>query len=357
MALTIAIDCRKAADYGIGTYIRGILAGFAEIDADVDLILLAPPSLRPLLPEHPRFRFVAQEAEPYSVTELFTVGRAAEREGADILHAPHYVIPFTKLPVVATVHDLIHLKVPLTQLPLLGRPYAKWMFRRVAHKARIIITPSRAVAADIEAVYPETEPKTVAIHLAVDRKRFSPGEADEKVLAKYGLSSGRYFLFVGNDKPHKNIDRLVKAFTASDGLTQHVRLAIVGAPVTRYQMTDAVSVTGRVSDEEIPELLRGAIALVQPSEHEGFGLPVLEAMASGVPVIISRDPALNEVAGHAAIAVNARDVEALAGAMLDLLRDEAECARLRSAGLARAERFSWANTANLTLEAYGHALR
>lgn len=357
MSLRIAIDCRKAADYGIGTYIRGILGGFAEIGADAEFILLAPASLRELLPSHGRFRFVEQHAEPYSMTELMTVGRDAEREGADLLHAPHYVVPFTRLPVVATVHDLIHLKVPLAQLPMMGRPYAKWMFHRVARKARIIITPTRAVATDIEQSYPETEPKTVAIHLAVDPARFSPRAPDAAVLAKFGLEAGRYFLSAGNDKPHKNIDRLVRAFTATDGLKSHVRLAVVGAPVARFRNVDGVVVTGRVSDEEVPELIRGAVALVQPSEFEGFGLPVLEAMACGTPVIISRDPALNEVAGHAAIAVNAHDGEALAGAMLDLLRDDVERARLRSAGIARAERFSWANTARLTLEAYEQAMR
>jgi glycosyltransferase involved in cell wall biosynthesis len=179
-----------------------------------------------------------------------------------------------------------------------------------------------------------------------------------------GLAPG-YFLFLGNPKPHKNLERVGRAFARlpPDGR----RLVVAGAADTADEaaihlwareltLGERLVVLGRIAQDRLPALVQGALALVFPSLYEGFGLPLVEAMAAGTPVIASTTPALVEIAGGAAELVDPLDVGAIAGAMALLAADPGRCSALVRAGLERADAFRWESTAARTLAVYQRVL-
>jgi len=311
--MRVGIDCRKIADFGIGTYIRGLLHALVELGGE-EYVAFGPRTIAGMLPGAVEHAVV--DAPKYSVRELFAIGRDAR---IDLFHAPHYVVPFVRVPFVVTIHDVIHLH---HRNPI-GRMYARSMIGRAVRKSRAVITVSEAMRSEIAAVYGHGEKISVTPN-GVD-PLFTPGGPK---------AGGRFFLFVGNEKPHKNVARLVEAAKSID-----VQLVRVGS--SRF-----------VTGEELAALYRGAIALVLPSLEEGFGLPALEAMASGTPVITSNVPALVEVTRDAAIHVEAKSVAAISDAMTRVMRDESLRAAMIERGLARALEFTWRRCAEMTLEIY-----
>jgi glycosyltransferase involved in cell wall biosynthesis len=350
--MRIAIDGRKIADYGIGTYIRGLLGGLAARGDDHEYLVFAPASAAGLLPAGPRFRLIEEGAPHYSLRELLSVGRQLRRVRPDLFHAPHYVTPFTDTPMVVTIHDLIHLHQPLRN-PL-ARPYARLMIGRAVHSARRLLTVSEAVASELAARWPEAGAKTVVTPNGVDDLFRQPVEEREALLEARGLKAGGYFLFIGNDKPHKNLPRLV---AAHQQLATDVPLVLAGSAFDAMRAVPGVMVTGFLPQRELAALLGSALALVQPSLEEGFGLPAAEAMAAGVPVITSNAPALLEVTSAAALHVDAMSVEELAAGMRRIAGDAALRASLIARGIERSSQMTWSRCAETTLNAYRDALR
>jgi len=250
------------------------------------------------------------------------------------------------VPLVATIHDLIHLHQPQTNpfAPL----YAKTMLRRAVRRARRVLTVSEAVAGELRT---ELGARNVAV---------TPDGVDHDVFRPDGpRAEGRYFLFAGNDKPHKNVARLVEAFARlrggnAQGSTQlNTQLVLAGSDFARYTKVEGVIAAGFLdTPHELAALMRGAIAVVVPSLEEGFGLPAAEAMACGAPVVTSMNAALVEVTGDAALHADATSVDALAAAMERLREDEALRATLAARGVARARALTWRRCAELTREVY-----
>lgn len=350
--MRIGIDCRKAADYGIGTYVRGLVGELARIQTSDEFVLFAPEQLLALLPAGANLQKVPVSAPHYSLRELTGLARAARRYRVDVFHATHYVVPFVDVPVVVTIHDLIHLKLSTWRRHPLAPVYARWMFGRATGKASLILTGTTAVRDDVIRFFPTAAPKVRVTRFGVN-SAFSPGPPDDRRLAGFGLRSQGYFLFVGNDKPHKNLERLVEAWKALRQDRPDLDLALVGG--TRRLGGPGIVQPGFVKGEDLPALYRGAVALVQPSLEEGFGMPVLEAMACGTPVLISDHPALREVAGHAGILIDPRSTESITAALIRIAADASLRERLSLAGRKRAEEFSWRACAEMTMAAYGAA--
>jgi glycosyltransferase involved in cell wall biosynthesis len=328
--MRIGIDARKIEDFGIGTYIRGLLHELAA-NGDDTYVAFAPERVAHLLP--PGVEHVIVDAPHYSVRELVILGRAVDRAKLDLFHAPHYIVPFTRVPVVVTVHDLIHLRHRNPLAPL----YARQMIRRALRKSRRVLTVSEAVKREIVSTFGCAEDHVVVTPNGVGAPFSESGPAAE----------GRYFLYVGNDKPHKNVEVLVDAFARIDDAS----LVLTGGAFERFKSRERVVVTGFVDDTELAALYRGAIALVMPSREEGFGLPALEAMASGCAVITSNAAALVEITGDAALHVEP-NIASLADAMTRIASDESLRATLASRGIARAKQFTWTRCAELTRAAY-----
>ena len=339
----IAIDGRKIADFGIGTYIRGLLAGLAEIAGPERYVVLAPSGAEGI---PPGFEHVISDSPGYSARELFQVGRQARRAGAGLLHEPHYVLPFSSGPAIVTIHDLIHLHVrhrnPAAAI------YARVMIGRAVRLARRILTVSEAVKAEIVETF-----RCDAARITV-----TPNGIDDFFhVSRPNLSPERYFLLVGNDKPHKNVDRLVAAFARVQAAAPDLTLVLAGGAFETFRGREGVTLAGFVSREELRRLYRNALALVQPSIEEGFGLPAAEAMASGTAVIISKAAALLEVTGGVALATDALSIESMASAMSRLARDESLRLDLGRRGIQRARAMTWRRCAEATRNAYQDVLR
>jgi glycosyltransferase involved in cell wall biosynthesis len=335
--MRIGIDARKIGDFGIGTYIRNLLRELVALGDQY--VAFAPADA--VLP--PGAEHVVVDAPHYSIRELIAVGRAADRARLDLFHAPHYVVPFTKVPLVVTVHDLIHLRHPNP----LARLYARRMIGRAVRKARRVLTVSETVKREIEETFAARN--VVVAPNGVDHMdRLKPVPQRAAGMSTLGDSLQpvpiNYFLFVGNDKRHKNVDLAVDA-AARIGAT----LVLAGAPFERFR--GRARLAGFVSDAELAALYRGAIALVMPSREEGFGLPALEAMRCGTAVITSTAPALVEVTGDAALHV-APAIDALANAMSRMANDTAFRTSMIARGESRARHFTWKRCARIVRDAY-----
>ncbi|HEX2833250.1 MAG TPA: glycosyltransferase family 1 protein [Thermoanaerobaculia bacterium] len=333
--MRVGIDARKIADYGIGTYIRGLLRGVAELRrADLEVIAFAPRGAN--VPEGIRHEIA--DAPHYSFRELFLLGRAAKRATVDVFHAPHYVTPLTSLPLVVTIHDLIHLHQP--QRNPLAPFYARTMIRRAMRNAARVLTVSHAVEDDLLAF--GCDPRKIRVTY----------NGVEPQPAGHHPPDAHRFLAIANDKPHKNIETLVAAFALVRNELPSATLTLVGSAFTRFAQRDGIDARGFVDDEELHSLYRTSTALIVPSLEEGFGLPAAEAMAHGCAVITSNARALVEITGDAALHVEARDARAFAAAMLRIARDASLREQLATRGVVRARDFSWTRCAERTVEAW-----
>jgi alpha-1,3-rhamnosyl/mannosyltransferase len=335
--MRVGIDARKIADFGIGTYIRGLLGALVDLNASDEYVAFAPAGAPiPAGVEH-----VVVNAPHYSAREFVTLGRAANRARLDVFHAPHYIVPFTRVPLVVTIHDLIHLHQPLRN-PL-APIYARAMLRRAVLKARVILTVSEAVRHELET---ELGARTVIV---------TPNGAPAFTAPDRSHPAVPAFLYVGNDKPHKNVSALIDAFAEVRRVLPDATLTLAGAAFTRLRDIDGIRARGFVTDAELAALYDESVALVMPSHEEGFGLPALEAMARGTAVITSNTAALVEVTGDAALHVDARDARALAAAMVRVATDAPLRDSMRARGLERARAFTWKRCAELTRGAYERA--
>ncbi|HUB69875.1 MAG TPA: glycosyltransferase family 1 protein [Acidimicrobiales bacterium] len=290
---------------------------------------------------------------------------SARLRGADIVHMPFPVVPQMAKPLVVTVHDAGFALYPEAYPPR-GLRFHRRGLEMAAARAGLVITDTRAAADEILAHSAIRPDQMRVVHLGVDHIGADPRRTDE-VLHRYGLSGGPYVLWVGSLEPRKNVGVLVKAFVKLAKANKvSARLAMVGplgwlheglvAEADKALLGERLLVLGEVSDEELRCLYAGASSLAVPSLHEGFGFPVLEAMAQGTPVVCSDIAALAEVSGGAAILVPPPDVDRWATSLEEVLSDPALRARLAEAGRERAEQFSWEKMATGTHAVYEELL-
>jgi glycosyltransferase involved in cell wall biosynthesis len=279
----------------------------------------------------------------------------------DVLFVPAHVRPLVcPVPSVVTVHDLGYLHYPEAHRPF-DRWYLGWTTRRHARLAACVIADSKATRADLIRHYQADPERIVTVYPGRDGSltRVNAPEAISAAKTRYAID-GDYLLFLGTLQPRKNLVRLVEAFARVQLLKADLRLVLAGkkgwlyddlfARVETLGLEDRVLFTGYVSDDDKASLLSGALALVYPSLYEGFGLPVLEAMACGTPVLTSNVSSLPEVAGDAALLVDPLDVGVIAEGMFRLITDDELRVTLVEKGYAQIRKFSWANAAREVLQ-------
>lgn len=366
--MKIAIDARKWRDYGIGTYVRNLVRHLARIDHETTYFLLCDDSDEATLRDlAENFVPVVENSAGYRVKEHFSIPRHLERLGADLLHSPHYVLPLLcRKPAVVTIHDCIHLLFPQYLPNRFALSYAKYMIKHAVHKSAAILTVSEASRRDILRFYPEADPDRIQVvpNAIDDAILEEPGEEErERVTERYQIR-GRYVLYAGNIKPHKNLDRLIAAFGILKQTAGHedVKLMIIGDEVNKWgslrRSVEAAGVRqdvrffGFVPDHTLSALYRMASVFAFPSLYEGFGLPPLEAMACGTPVVTSKISSLPEVVGDAAILVDPYDVEDIAAALVRVLDDEPLRKDLIARGHERVAHFSWERSVKAIHESY-----
>jgi glycosyltransferase involved in cell wall biosynthesis len=287
------------------------------------------------------------------------------RERPDVFHAPHYVLPAAvRCRSVVTIHDCIHLMFPQYLPNRAAYAYARTTMWNAARKATRILTVSHASKDDILRFFAVPPEKIEVVHNGIDERFWTPPvEADvARVRERYQLDQ-RFVLYVGNIKPHKNLVRLIEAFDAlrQSGF-EELRLLIIGDEISKlpalrravhsHKLHKQVRFLGYVKDETLAILYRLASVFVFPSLYEGFGLPPLEAMASGTPVVTSNVSSLPEVADDAAVLVDPYDVASITDGMRRVLSDPELARDLREKGLVRARHFSWERSVARTREIY-----
>lgn len=353
--MRIGIDARKLHDFGIGTYIRNLLRQLARIDQRTEFVLLCREADAQALGSiAENFRPAIETAGNYSIGEQIRIPLALKREGVTLFHAPHYVLPpLTPCPSVVTIHDCIHLMFPQYLPNRLAYAYARASITLATRRAARVMTVSESSKRDILRFVNVDPDKISVIYNAYD-ERFGvePREEDiVRVRERFQLHD-EFVLYAGNVKPHKNLERLIDAFqiVRNRGL-DHLKLVLIGDEISKHaalrravhqhRLHKYVRFLGYLPEETLAVMYRLAGVFVFPSLYEGFGLPPLEAMASGTPVVTSNVSSLPEVAGDAAVLVDPYDPEAIADGIYRVLSNEALRRDLRSKGIVRAHQFSW----------------
>ncbi len=364
----LAVDARKLTDFGIGTYLCALLGGLDQ-RRDVELTVVVRPGhearLRDLAPSA---RVVTSSAKGYSFAEHVQLPNALWREGVDLVHIPHYVVPALSIrPVVTTVHDVIQLFYPPAGGAAMARLYLRIVLRSALRRSRLVITVSRTSRRDLINLFGADPDRLVVVPNGVDPDLGVRPTADEVDALKefYGLQAP-LVLVVANDKPHKNLDVVLRAYHLAvrrhripgqlvfvGGVEPSSRLA---ERARRLGLTDRVRFLGRVPQSHLRALYHVAAVLLHIALYEGFGLPILEAMAAGLPVVTSNVGAMRELGEDAARLVNPLAVDEVATALEQVLVDDPLRRRMVEAGRRRADRMTWERSVDRTVEAYRRAL-
>lgn len=372
--MRIGIDYTSAVrqQAGIGRYTRGLIGALAELDHETRYVLFSAgrdPSrrawpanyaLRALPFSDRHLAILWQRLQLPLPVETFT-GRL------DLYHSPDFVLPpVWRARTILTVHDLSFMRYPAC----FSRPLLDYLMRKVppaVERADAILADSESTRHDLIELLHMAADRVTVVYPAVE-PHFRPDEDESALattLARYGIQRP-YLLGVGTLQPRKNFGLLIRAYhalRASRGIPH--RLVIAGGQgwlfdeihdtIRSLHLGEQVHLTGFVADEDLPALYRGAALFAFPSLYEGFGIPVLEAMACGVPVVTSAASSLPEAAGDAALLVDPNDVDALTEALWRVLDDSALRNALRARGFEQIKRFSWAESAR-RLRAIYHAV-
>lgn len=368
----IGIDAHAigAQQGGNETYIRGLIRALAAIDdRNRYTIYLAEPDAaaewrETFVQNHPNFEVqLLPKPTPLVRVPVFLTYELRQHP-VDVLHVQYTAPPFCPIPVVATIHDLAFEHLPET-FTRRGSLQLKLTVRRTAQKAARIATVSEYSRQDLLRTY-KLPPEKVAVTYNGVEPHFTPQAQFNEVAEikqQFGIARD-YLLAVGSLQPRKNLVRLIRAYaklrTESESFSP--QLVIVGrklwlaeeifAEVRRQRWAEDVILTGYVSDNDLPKLYRQATAFVYPSLFEGFGLPPVEAMACGTPVITSDVSSLPEVTGRAALLIDPKNQTSIESALLQIMRDQELRAEMRERGIEQAKKFTWQAAAEKTLQLY-----
>jgi glycosyltransferase involved in cell wall biosynthesis len=376
MPLHIVIDARRIRDFGIGTYIRSLVHALGEIDGVNRYTLVAAPSDAPLLADLPEnFQCASYARQDSAAFDNLAFPAFVHSLAPDLVHIALSRIPlFMVRPYVVTVHDIADLLFP-REASALRMQLRRYRFRRGLWRASRVIAVSESTRRDVEAATGLPPERIRRVYNAPDPFFFdgvtvTAPEERQRIMERFQIDYP-YLLYAGNIRRHKNVPRLVEAFAvARDQLASHpdykdLHLVIIGDTISQYpevrqavmksRADHLVRFLGFVEFETLRCFFESAAAFVFPSRYEGFGLPPLEAMACGTPVVTSNVSSLPEVVGDAAVLVNPENVFDIARGIRDVLLDRALRAELIRRGRLQAARFSWSRTAREVLEIYREA--
>jgi glycosyltransferase involved in cell wall biosynthesis len=370
----LGIDYTPAYEQGggIGRYVRELVAVLAALDqATPYRLFVMGAGQKPLPPlPGPNFRWAPARLSPKWFARLWQRARLPLPVEAWIgpvalFHATDFVLPPTRpaTRTVLTVHDLSFVRVPGAASPKLKR-YLDQVVPRSVRRADHVLADSQATKDDLIALY-GAAPEKISVLLSGVNPRFKPVQ-DETLRARYQLGDAPFVLAVGTVQPRKNYERLIQAFASLPPDLSGVHLVIAGgqgwlqgpiyASVETLGLQDRVHFIGFAADEDLPALYSAARCLAFPSLYEGFGLPILEAMACGTPVLTANVSSLIEVAGEAALLVDPLSVEQITAGLSRLLTDDSLRAELVARGFAQAKLFTWERAANQLLALYRRLL-
>jgi len=363
---TIGIDARfyGPRQKGLGRYVQKLIDNLEKVDlSNQYIIFLRKENWLEYQPKNPNFKKVLADYPWYGFKEQFLMPFKIRQQRIDLMHFPHFNLPvFCFSPFVVTIHDLVLRRFPTRRASKLS-PMGYWLknlaYRIVISSAvsrsKKIITVSNYTKGDILKYFKVGPDKIKVVY---------QGRPDENVksVAVKGNIAKPYLLYVGNAYPHKNLERLVFAFKRLvDDHQMSLRLVLVGEVDHFYKrlkntcpraLLDKIIFTDFLPDDDLNNLYQNASVYVFPSLYEGFGLPPLEAMSHGLPVVSSKAACLPEILGQAAIYFNPEDASEMAGQIKKVLTDEETRQKLISLGQQKIKEYNWTETALQTLELY-----
>ncbi len=370
--MRIGIDARFYGPIGkgLGRYTQKLIENLERLDTANDyVIFLRGDNWADYQPRNPRFRKVLADYRWYTVKEQVYLPLAIYKQRIQVMHFPHFNVPilyFGKF--IVTIHDLILLQYPTKRATTLGPlMYAmklfgyRWVIRRAVRRARALLTVSEYTKAQLIESFRLPAHKIVVTHEAVDPEQSSIATVSQTVLNQYRIKKP-YILYVGNAYPHKNLERLICAYKLliESGVSHY--LVLVGKhdyfyerlkkEVALLNLQGRVLFPGFVTDKDLPAIYEHASVYTFPSLLEGFGLPPLEAMAHGVPVVAARSSSLPEVLGDAARYCDPQSEEDIAAAIYAVLEDANVRQIMIQRGLKRVSLFSWDKLATTTQSLY-----
>ncbi len=356
---------------GVGSYAENLLAQLEHADPDLSLWAVLQsddPALAAALPARTQVTIVPARifrhlAGRLPLEQLYLPWLAL-RHRIDVIHSLHYSLPLlpTRARRLVTMHDMTGFLLPAMHTRMKGA-YMRFFIRQAVRRADHMIFVSASALADCRNWFHLPVENATVVHHGKS-EAFAPGtypEQQAEVAARYQLPA-EYLLYLGTLEPRKNVPMLLRSFAELHARHPEARLVIAGKKgwhfeeifrtLEEHHLHDAVRVTGYVAEADKPALIRGARIFIYPSLHEGFGVPVLEAMACGVPTITGNRTSLPEIAGDGALLIDPASQQQLTKALEHLYTSQPARAELAARGLAQAARFSWSKTAAETVAVY-----
>jgi len=369
----VAIDIRRINEFGVGTYTRNAIRTLARLDHGTEYFLLGiPGKLGDIEPLPPNFITVPTHPNDFSLNSYLELNRILKHHRCDLLHVPHlfWKPQAVPCPYVVTVHDLLDHLYKLNSDSWIKRTVHFELTKRTLHRAARIFAVSNFSKKDTERLFQVPAAKIEVVYNALD-DRFRQGhatDADRKLIAERYQVTYPFLLYAGRISPHKNVLRIIEAFAAlkaelaKEGQYPDLKLIIIGDELSKHPDLRRAVIKSRVQADVrflgfVPiGVLRIfydlAKIFVFPSLYEGFGLPPLEAMAHGTPVVTSNTSSIPEVVGNAAVMVNPENVFEIMHALHRVLLDQCVRDKLKARGIVQAQRFSWDESVRRMLEVY-----
>jgi glycosyltransferase involved in cell wall biosynthesis len=372
-SVKIAIDIRRMTEFGVGTYIRNVVRTLGRVDHENPYFLIGPPAkIEEIGPLPPNFQTIPLLAPERSIGGFREFRGAVRNLNCDLVHIPNlFSVPrFLPCPYVMTVHDLLeHMSRARQQTGFWGAWHLQ-MTKRVLRGAEKIFAVSNFTRTEIEKLFEIPPERIEVVYNAID-ERFLRGHAspsDRELIAQRYQVTYPFLLYAGRVSPHKNVVRMIEAFSAlkteleKEQAYPDLKLIIIGddlsgnpdlrRTVVRSGVQNDVRFLGFIPIEVLRIFYDEAKIFVFPSLYEGFGLPPLEAMAHGTPVVTSNASSLPEVVGNSAVLVNPENVFEIMRALHRVLMDQPLRARMKERGYQQAKRFSWEISVRRLLDVY-----
>lgn len=357
--LRVGFDARWYNDSGVGAYVCGLVGAMAQMQDQVELVVYEDESNVVPLPSGLTLRRLPVKSKKYSAAEQAELARRCRTDALDVYHSPFYVVPiFAPCPVVVTFHDLIPFLFPID--PWLKQAVVRNGYRVAARKAAHIIADSENTARDIESLLRIERERISVVHLAPHAcYNLRVGDEEIRMLAaKFGIRQPYVVVASARNWRTKNLETALHVLECVRRQGVKFDAVAYGAPegiraaAAAHGLSMNLNCTGYIGAEELAMLYRHANAFLLPSFYEGFGLPLVEAMSCGCPVITSTGGALPEVAGNGAQVFDPRDVHGMAVAICRLLCSKEDRTFWKQAALTRAQEFSWTKAARETVSVY-----
>lgn len=370
----VALDIRKMSDFGVATYLRNVVRTLGRIDRTNEYFLIG--NVDRLVAQigelPPNFTGIPFESDFVTPGIYLDYRRTVKQIGCDLIHVPHTFwrpLPVS-CPYIMTVHDLLDYMYRAKTRTGLGRVLHFYLTRQVMHRASRLFAVSNFTKQDLQRFFQINSKKIEVVYNALD-EGFAKGhttEDERKILEERYQVNYPFILYAGRISPHKNVARIIESFSAlkaelaKGGHLPDLKLIIIGDEVSKHPdlrraviragMQNDVRFLGFVPIEVLRIFYDAAKVFVFPSLYEGFGLPPLEAMAHGTPVVASNTSALPEVVGSAALLVNPENIFEISRALHRSLTDPELRGKLKDAGRAQSERFSWEASVQKMVEVY-----